>query len=294
MNYAEGEGRSIDEAIERALQRLGVSRDKVDVEIISNSTRGLFGLGGRRAKVRATLRRPLAVASEAKADPAPALARPVRREPDVPAAPSAPASGAQKNSARQDRDPSPRRAMHPPPPRSRALAKVKRPAAAAPDEASIERGRSVLAEIVRLTGSTASVNAVSDGDGVRLVISGDPSGVLIGRRGQTLDALEYLLNRILAHGDDSNGRLVVDLEDYRQRRRQALAALVQRAAERARRRGKPVTLNPMSPRDRRLVHLTLQDDPGLTTRSAGSGFYRKVVIVPANARRGTRLRSPDS
>ena len=149
------------------------------------------------------------------------------------------------------------------------------------DGAAIERGCSVLAEIVRLTGSEGGVEAAHDADGVRLVISGDPSGVLIGRRGQTLDALEYVVNRIIAREDESHGRLIVDLEDYRQRRRQALEALARRVAERARRRGKPVTLNPMSPRDRRIVHLALQGDPTLSTRSAGSGFYRKIVIFPA-------------
>jgi spoIIIJ-associated protein len=152
----------------------------------------------------------------------------------------------------------------------------------------------VLAEIVRLTGSPATVTVAPESEGARLVISGDPSGVLIGRRGQTLDALEYLVNRIMAHEEDSFARLVVDLEDYRQRRQQAIEALTRRVAERARRRGKPVTLNPMSPRDRRIVHLTLQDDPTLTTRSAGSGFYRKVVIVPTDARRGSRTRAPES
>jgi spoIIIJ-associated protein len=268
MEYAEAEGRSIDEAIERALQRLGVSRDKVDIDIISNSTRGLFGLGGRRAKVRATLRRPLA--------PTPAAAT-AGATPQTPPPPPAPPPPATASAPPRPVLAAPRHDDPRPPRRTAPL-----------DGAAIERGRAVLAEIVRLTGSPATVAVAPAPDGVRLVISGDPSGVLIGRRGQTLDALEYLLNRIMAHEEDSFARLRVDLEDYRQRRQQALEALARRAAERARRRGKPVTLNPMSPRDRRIVHLTLQDDPILTTRSAGSGFYRKVVIVPRDVRRATR------
>ena len=287
MNYAEAEGSSIDDAIERVLRHLGVTRDKVDIDIISNSTRGLFGFGGRRAKVRATLRRPLAIAAADVAvsaiaregAPAPpprdATAHPPRQRPTPRSpAPRPPSAAPPRRTPASDRRSSePRRTPPPPVPL---------------DAAGIERGRSVLAEIVRLIGSEGSIEVAHDADAVRLVICGDPSGTLIGRRGQTLDALEYLLNRILAHEDEPSGRLVVDLEGYRLRRQQALEALARRVAERARRRGKPVTLTPMSPRDRRIVHLTLQDDPSLTTRSAGTGFYRKVVIVPVDARRRAR------
>lgn len=288
MDYAETEGNSIDDAIERALQLLGVSRDKVDIEIISNSTRGLFGFGGRRAKVRATLRRPLALgAEEPSSRPAPAAAA-TSRPPAPPAPNAAPAPAPPRSTAaptQQSAEPRPRRSPTPPrrPPAPRP-AHGPRPTPAALDGASIERARGVLTEIVRLMGSPGGVEVAQDDDGVRLVISGDPSGALIGRRGQTLDALEYVINRVMAHEDESGSRLVVDLEDYRLRRRQALEALAQRVAERARRRGKPVSLNPMSPRDRRVVHLALQGDPTLTTRSAGTGFYRKVVIVPATRR----------
>jgi spoIIIJ-associated protein len=290
MDYAETEGTSIDDAIERALQRLGVSRDKVDIEIISNATRGLFGFGGRRAKVRATLRRPLALGGEAaSARPAPTTSvTPRTPAPPAPASAPPPASAPARTTAapaQQSAAPRPRRP--PTPPRRNPAprpAHSPRPTPAALDGASIDRARGVLTEIVRLMGSPGGVEIAQDDDGVRLVISGDPSGALIGRRGQTLDALEYVINRVMAHEDEPISRLVVDLEDYRLRRRQALEALAQRVAERARRRGKPVSLNPMSPRDRRVVHLALQGDPTLTTRSAGTGFYRKVVIVPATRR----------
>jgi spoIIIJ-associated protein len=289
MQSVETEGHSIDDAIEQALQRLGVSRDKVDIEILANAARGLFGLGGRRAKVRATVRRPLALdAGEstpaAPAATTPAASRDTRAEerPRPAAPPARPASS-------ERRDPSPRpapppAAHHAPPPRPA-------PETAPPlSEASLERARVVLTEIIRLTGSEASILATRDADGVRLVISGDPSGLLIGRRGQTLDALEYLLHRIVAHGEDTGARLVVDAENYRLRRRESLEDLARRVAERARRSGKPITLSPMSPRDRRIVHLALQGDTGMTTRSAGSGFYRKIVIAPAGARRPPRQR----
>ena len=293
MESVEAEGHSIDDAIERALQRLGVSRDKVDIEIVSNSTRGLFGLGGRRAKVRATLRRPLAVAP-AGASPGRPDHHPRVESPPRPPEPRASA----RDGDRSEREGAPPARPRPPAPRQPAANPSERPARPPRrppepppteiDPASLDRARSVLAEIVRLAGSPAAVEVARDTEGVRLVITGDPSGILIGRRGQTLDALEYVLNRVVAHEDEANGRAMVDVEGYRSRRRQGLEELARRVAERARRRGKPVTLNPMSPRDRRIVHLALQDDPTLTTRSAGTGFYRKVVIVPAGARRSGR------
>jgi spoIIIJ-associated protein len=154
-----------------------------------------------------------------------------------------------------------------------------------PSEATVERARTALQEVVRLTGVEVHVTVAQDADAVRLVIEGDPSGLLIGRRGQTLDAIEYLVNRIAGQEEDSGSHLVVDSQDYRARRRQSLEDMAHRLAERARQRGKPVTLNPMSPRDRRIVHLALEGDPTLSTRSAGTGYYRKLVIVPEAARR---------
>lgn len=253
MESVEAEGRSIDDAIEHALQRLGVTRDKVDIEIISNAPRRLLGLGRRRATVRATLRRPLTLGDGT--EPSPQRAAPT----------SGTAASRESPTLRGGTD---------------ALAPAVRP-----DRTSLDRARTVLGEIIRLTGSAGTVEVADDPAEARLIISGDSSGVLIGRRGQTLDALEYVLNRIMAREDESSWRLIVDLQDYRLRRQQMLEALARRAAARARQRGKPVTLDPMSPRDRRIVHLALRHDPTLTTRSAGMGFFRKVIIIPAGGQR---------
>ncbi len=265
----EADGQSIDEAIERALRQLGVARDKVDIEILSHTSRGLFGLGRRRATIRATLRRPLAVGSTAdKADARPAPAGNRAAVPTIERI----AAGAENA-------------------RLRSPAETVGDAAESVPAAVLSRACSVLAEIVRLTGSEAGVEVAHDPDGVRLVIGGDTGGILIGRRGQTLDALEYLLNRIMGQADASSPPLTVDLQGYRLRRRQTLGALAQRAASRALASGRPVALNPMSPRDRRIVHIALRHAGGLTTRSAGTGFYRRVIVAPSGNRRA-RTRPP--
>ncbi len=267
MEYVEAEGKSIDDAIEQALQRLGVGRDKVEIEIVSNATSGLFGLGGRKAKVRATLRTPLSldlpdrqtsVSDPSPASPvAPRSAEPIMQSP-AQAVPLAPQPST--------------------------------PPGAELDRRTVEQAGAIIQETVRLMGTEATVRVAYESDHVRLIIEGETSGVLIGRRGQTLDALEYLINRIVAHEEEHAARLVVDSQDYRDRRRQALEALAQRLAERARRRGKTVTLNPMSPRDRRIIHLALQDDPSVLTRSSGKGYFRKLLIIPDPGRRGSRQR----
>jgi spoIIIJ-associated protein len=273
MEYAEAEGNSIDEAIERALQQLGVERERVDVEIIANATKGLFGLGGKKARVRATLRNPISLHEPAgKETPSRAI--------ETPAA--APRSRDAKQSAPARSASAPREKARPQ--RTRRSQSDGRPADDI-DPATLEHARAVLERTVQLIGTEAKVRTAVDELGTTLVIEGDDSGILIGRRGQTLDALEYVINRVASRDTRHTTHLVVDSHGYRQRRRESLEELAQRMGERAEERGKPVTMNPMSPRDRRIVHLALQDKAGLETRSSGDGYFRKLLIIPAGRRR---------
>lgn len=281
MEYVEAEGQSIDDAIERALRQLGVERDRVEIEIVENASRGIFGIGGRKAKVRATLRTPLNLEPEAAEKLTPQAHAPRQERRSKPES-SAPAPAM------------PEPCVQPPP--SRSTSPADRPvtpkaAATMMDGAALDQAEKTLGEVIRLIGTEGHVEVVQDDDGPRLLIVGDTSGVLIGRRGQTLDALEYFINRTVAREEESAVHLVVDSQDYRARRRDALVDLARRLGERARRRGKTVSLNPMSPRDRRIVHLALQDDPSLTTRSSGRGYFRKLLIIPGGERRAGRSRS---
>jgi spoIIIJ-associated protein len=95
-----------------------------------------------------------------------------------------------------------------------------------------------------------------------------------------LDALEYVVNRIAVRDEPSVQHITLDVEGYRERRRQYLEGLARRLGATVKRKRKPIELEPMSPRDRRVVHLTLQGDPALTTRSTGEGYYRRLVIAP--------------
>jgi spoIIIJ-associated protein len=241
VQSVEAEGGSIDEAIAAALARLGVERERVEVEILANATRGFLGFGGQPARIRATLRARLDAA-------APALA---------------PASA----------------------PTAVAVA-----AAAPTADTTLQRAREVLSEIIRLIGAPGQVETLRDAAGDGLVIQGDPSGLLIGRGGQTLDALEFVVNRIVGHEDAEAPRLSVDANGYRARRRAGLEEQARRAAARARSTRRAQTLAPLPPRDRRIVHLTLRDDPAVSTRSVGEGPLRRVVVAPTGRRQARESR----
>ncbi|HXD90874.1 MAG TPA: RNA-binding cell elongation regulator Jag/EloR [Candidatus Binataceae bacterium] len=154
-------------------------------------------------------------------------------------------------------------------------------------KAQLAEGENVLAKILEMMGEKAVIEIARDDDPelLELNIKGDGSGLLIGRHGQTLDALEYLVNRILARRIKDAAPISIDTESYRARRRGQLHRMALSKGEEAKREHQVVTLEPMPPRDRRIIHLALKDDPLITTRSDGDGFLRSIQIVPVDGRR---------
>jgi spoIIIJ-associated protein len=145
----------------------------------------------------------------------------------------------------------------------------------------LAEARSCLAEILRHLGIEPDVEMARNGDGIWCFrLPGSGAGIVIGRYGQTLDAIEYLLNRIAAKAGDGSLRIALDVEGYRERRQDSVEQMARRAADKARQTGRAVMLAPMSPRDRRTVHVALAEERGVTTRSQGEGSFRRVVVVP--------------
>jgi spoIIIJ-associated protein len=150
----------------------------------------------------------------------------------------------------------------------------------------VREATDILSQILELMRERSEITTTEeDSEGIELAIKGDGSGLLIGRHGQTLDSLEYLVNRILARRVKDAVPITVDTESYRERRRRQLHRMALSMAEQTKREHAPVTLDPMPPRDRRIVHLALKDDPLITTRSTGDGFLRVVEIIPVGERR---------
>lgn len=295
MRSIESEGESIDDAIDQALQALQVGRDRVEIEILGDVTRGLFGFGGKKARVRATVRAPLSSSVAFDAKPAPddvpretSVRKEVQSKPRPTAETTAPPRPASDDVSRETL---PRKqasgntptvgvtpSLSERPTRAREIESSGAPNALA------DRSRVILEEILSRLGVSCTLTARpgDEPDGVVLEVGGDSGGLVIGRRGQTLDAIEYIVNRIVSRREDgSQARVVIDVEGYRERRREYLVQLARRLADKAKQTGRVVTLNPMSPRDRRVVHLSLQADTDVVTRSQGDGYYRKLLILPA-------------
>ena len=148
----------------------------------------------------------------------------------------------------------------------------------APNDAM--KAKEVLENILRRFEDETLVEWSEDDECITLNIKGDGSGILIGRKGQTLDAFQYLVNKIVRRSANHKKQIVVDTEGYRQRRRDALIDLAKRLSEKAKTKGAPVSTGPLNPFERRIIHLALQDDAELTTKSIDEGIYRRVVISP--------------
>lgn len=253
----------IEEAIELGLTELGVSRESVIVEILEEPSRGLLGLGARQARVRLT--------TAAPARPAPAF----EPEPDPePAAPPPPIQFDEEAAAPQ-RDDDYLDDMTP----------------VNPDEMDDDArvGLATLEELltkmqvdatVTVYPSTASDDEDKSESPWVLQIEGNDLGVLIGRRGETLNALQYITRLIASRELQRRANIVLDVEGYKTRREKKLHQLAQRMAEQALQMGRTVTMEPMSPYERRIVHLALRDNPDVSTESVGEGDRRKVTIIP--------------
>jgi spoIIIJ-associated protein len=255
----ESSGKTVDDAVNRALSELGLRRDQVSITVLTEGRPGILGVGSQPARVRVT---PLPLA--ASAAPAP------RRS--VPAA--SPAVGLDDSFVNQG-------------------AGV--PARLELDEMDAdlvaESAIDVLETLLQLMGLDADVSArepETPGDGVGMIAAvldvngaGDQDmGLLIGRRGETLAALQYMVNLIVNHQTRSRSMFGVDIEGYRRRRENALHDLAISIADRVRQNGQAMTLEPMPPAERRIVHIALADDPDVQTVSIGEGDARKVAITP--------------
>ena len=151
----------------------------------------------------------------------------------------------------------------------------------AEDREDARVAKEVLEKILSLIPIEATVEAGRLDEGrINLTINGDRSGLLIGRKGTTLDALQFIVNKIVNKALDKKVDVVIDSEDYRRRREESLTQLAKEMGDKAKRARKAVTTAPLNPHDRRIVHLTLKDDPEVETRSRGDGLLKRVVIVP--------------
>ncbi len=245
QNSVEVSAPTVEEAIQRGLELLDIAPDQVEIEVLDSGSKGFLGFGSRQVRVR--LKRltapsePLAASREAPAAPSP---QPVAEVPlpDLTASPT------------------------------ESLLAV--------------RTRQVLQEILRLLrieNPQIEIRSVEEQHGHHIVqaeIHGQGLDILIGRRAETLQALQYLVSLIVGKEIQDWVHVVLDVEGYRQRREQQLRRLAARMAEHVVRTGRRQVLEPMPAAERRIIHLALRDHPDVTTQSIGEEPNRKVVIIP--------------
>ena len=267
--FVEATGPDVESAIKNGLERLGVNSKDVIVEVLEESSRGLFGIGGRPARVRLTL-----LAPPSRPEPSPsAVSRPrprTRQKPRKARRAEQPALEDEETDLALEEP-----KLTPPPPGD--------------EEARV--ALETLEELLAKMGVAAQVEAryaepADDSEVGPLVlqITGPDLGVLIGRRGETLAALQYITRLIVSRELQRRANLVVDVEHYKARREKRLHSLALRMAKQATQRGQTVTLEPMPAYERRIIHLTLRDRTDVYTQSVGEGDSRKVTIVPVKDR----------
>jgi spoIIIJ-associated protein len=203
-------GKTVDDAVDAALDELGAEIDDVEVTVLDEGSKGLFGIGGKQARVQVRLKMGLA-----------------------------------------------------------------------------EVGTRFLESVFEKMNADVDIEKYEDEDSILLKVSGKDSGIIIGRRGETLDALQYLTSLVVNKNSGRYKRLTIDIENYRKKREETLVRLAKRLADKVIRYRRNVSLEPMNPYERRIIHSTLQNNEYVETYSVGEDPNRKVVITlkQANSRR---------
>ena len=265
--------KTVDDAITEALIQLGVTSDRLEYEVIEKGSPGFLGIGMKQAVIEAR-RKP---EPEPEPEPEEVFAKP--EKPEIKETKKE--APVHKKKEKAERKPK----------KEKEVREVKEEEK--PEEP--KRGETVLAEVQDVTiqavedflkntltamNMEVEIKSEIDRDGaLRVEMSGEHMGILIGKRGQTLDALQYLANRVANKHQDGYVRVKLDTENYRARREETLRHLAKNIAHKVKRTRRPVALEPMNPYERRIIHSSLQSDPYVTTHSEGEEPYRKVVVT---------------
>ncbi|EFK05670.1 R3H domain protein [delta proteobacterium NaphS2] len=248
METYEFEGKNDQDAIENACRQLNLTKDQMDIVILEPGSAGIFGLvGGRKAKIKVTIK---------SKEPEPVEEIAEEKPPAPKAAPKAMAAAPEPADVATDVAPND-------PENEIAIAK--------------EALENILA-LIPMEGITVT-GKIADGS-INLDIEGDKTGLLIGRKGKTLDALQFIVNKIVNKTLEKRSRVIIDSENYRLRRQEFLVQMALKMGDKAKKIKRPVATNLLNPHDRRIVHLALRDDDELGTKGKGDGILKKVVIIP--------------
>ncbi len=295
-------GRTIDEAIENGIAEIGLDRDNVSVEVISTPKKGFLGIGSVSAQVKLSYEvdmpdLPPEPKPEPKPTPKPAPKAEPKQAPKL--APKVEPKQAPKVAPKTETKPMPKAEQKP---SQKPVAP--KPAASKPPRKQEGEGRknattalldrpkedfspvegtvaqNFLTELFKVMNLEVSVKAAAYENVLRIDVEGENMGLMIGRRGETLDALQYLTNLVVNRGEDEYTKVSLDIEDYRAKREESLIALANKMAAKVVKNSRSFTLEPMNPYERRIIHSALQNYAGVETSSTGYEPLRRIVISP--------------
>ena len=249
--------KTVDDAITEAIIKLGTTHDKIEYEVIEKGSSGFLGIGMKQAVIEAR-RKPESEPEVVEKEPF----APVEEIREEKAEVKEEAPVVEKQEERPAEEPK----------KARELAEVQ--------PQTVEAVKTFLADTMKAMNMEVEIEISIDEDGALCAdLRGEHMGILIGKRGQTLDSLQYLANRVANKHQDGYVRVKLDTENYRARREETLKHLAKNIAHKVKRNRRPVALEPMNPYERRIIHSALQSDPYVTTHSEGEEPYRKVVIT---------------
>ena len=275
--YITVSAKTLDDAITDALVELGVTSDQLDYIVIEKGSAGFLGIGMKQAVIKARRKQEEPVEA---AEPEAAAEEPVKEE-SVKEEPA-------KEEKRDNRKKKNKKSSHHKDHREQeeyreaAPAKEKKEVELAPvEEVTMETCRKFVQDVLEaMHMEDVQVTASVDEEGALAInMDGKDMGILIGKRGQTLDSLQYLTNRVANKMQSGYVRVKLDTEDYRRRRKETLENLAKNIASKVKRTRRTVALEPMNPYERRIIHSALQADPAVTTHSEGEEPYRRVVVT---------------
>ena len=281
MKVSEKWGTDVDTAVELALQELNASKEEVDIEVLEQPSRGFFGIGSKLALVRVSLKDKEEELK--KEDDKQEFAEEVQEISTEDANVDSEKASEDNTEARHKSPSHKKKSMRNDRPRDDKN-QTSEPVIPEIDMSSLndlEEDNAAfvfLKGLVEEMGIELDVVGKTDGTDLFFLLEGKDSGTVIGKRGATLDAIQYLTSLVVNKGNGEYIRVVVDAENYRAKREKALEKLAKRLAEKVVRSRRPFKLEPMNPYERKIIHATLQKDPRVTTKSEGQDPYRRIHI----------------
>ncbi len=281
MSYIDVTGKTEEEAVRKGLEQLGMDRDDVSVEILERAKSGFLGIGSSPARVRLTYGPEEAPVAEPAPVVKPVVQKPAAEKEQKPAKPAAP-KAAEKPARPEKTERAPRPEKADKPQRTERPEKKEIPAIDLPlcEDDNAQRIVAFVSGLLEHMDSAAQVKVYEMEKGrYKVILEGDKLGQLIGRRGETLDAIQQLTNYAVNTGSDKRIRIQMDAENYRAKREQSLESLANKVAAKVAKYRRSVTLEPMNAYERHVIHAALQDVKGVTTYSIGTEPNRRVVVA---------------